>query len=665
MTPPTGVEGFAGDVKPLGIRENTRGLFSKYVGCALSPGCPAPEKHATKDSFLRSAACSGVFCRCFWKEHDARRTRRVPGVGGRTVTGRLQPIDSFAVAAANPSSCQPLSNAPTRSAALASAAPSALAALIFFFNLWRYGLWEPDEARYAEIAREMVSGGSLVIPHLNYVIYVEKPPLLYWFTSLSFAIFGISEFAARLFVALFGVIGVAATAWFAARCFGKRHALLSGGILATIPLYATMAQVLTTDVMLTTFVTIANFALFLHWRESGRWCWLGYGAIAFGVLTKGPVAIILPVVALLAFLIWERDWRGVIARFRVLGGLGLVVVISAPWFITMIVRVPGYFDFYFVGEHLRRAFEVSYSHGEPFYFYVPVLLGGLLPWSLLVPFLTWRRLEPNPARRFCVTAVVTTSVVFSGASAKLIPYILPALPPIAILIADGIISCAWPPGAHGRAVSRPDSRILAESGPLLGILGALAIAAGIFAPRFGSPYPLYVQRALLGVGGVLVAGGAIVTALFLGRLKGAGIAALVLTMALALMGASWARVEAEPLRSYAILAREIALRAPDATVICYHRYVQALPFYTRKRVVLVGARTELGFGSRLAPEAGEYFLRNDVDLLRLWQTPGRKVLVLDETDLARLKEQLGAFTVIGAEFHKRAIEKPGERADRE
>ena len=581
------------------------------------------------------------------------------------MTGGPQSVDSFAVAAANPGSCQPPSPAPTANAVLASAAPSALAAVIFFFNLWRFGLWEPDEARYAEIAREMVSGGSLVIPHLNYVIYVEKPPLLYWFTSLSFAVFGINEFAARLFVALFGVLGVAATAWFAARCFGKRHALLAGAILATIPLYATMAQVLTTDMMLTTLVTIANFALFLHWREGGRWCWLGYVAIALGVLTKGPVAILLPLLGMLAFLIWEREWRGAIARFRVLGGLGLVVVTSAPWFITMIVRVPGYFDFYFVGEHLRRAFQVSYSHGEPFYFYVPVLLAGLLPWSLLVPFLTWRRLEPNPARRFCVAAAVTTSVVFSCASAKLIPYILPAVPPIAVLIADGIISCAWPVGAQRPAVAPPDSRILAESGPLLGILGALAIAAGIFAAQFASPYPICVQRALLGVGAVLVAGGAIVTALFLARLGGAGITALVLTMAFALMGATWARIEAEPLRSYAVLAREIALRAPDAKVICYHRYVQALPFYNRKPVVLVGARTELGFGSRLAPEADKYFLKNDADLLRLWQTPGQKVLVLDETDLARLSEQLGAFRVIGAEFHKRAIEKAGERADRE
>jgi 4-amino-4-deoxy-L-arabinose transferase-like glycosyltransferase len=456
---------------------------------------------------------------------------------------------------------------------------------------------------------------------------------------------------------------VAATAFFAARTMGRRHALLAGAVLATIPVYAALAQVLTTDMLLAAFVTIANFALFLHWRDGGRWCWVAYLAIALGVLTKGPVAVALPLFAMGAFLWWERDWRGAARRFHVVAGIAIIVAISAPWFIAMIAWVPGYFDFYFIGEHLRRAFESSYSHEEPFYFYVPVLAGGLLPWSMLVPFLTWRRLTPNPARRFCVIAAVTTVGAFSCASAKLIPYILPAVPPIAVLIADGLASCAWPADDHGR-VPQPDSRILGESGPLLGILGAIAIAVGVLAPVFRSPYPMYVRPALFGVGALLVAGGAITTAMFFARRTAAGLAALVLSMAVALMGATWARVEAEPLRSYARLVREIARRAPDATVICYHRYVQALPFYTRKRIVLIGAKTELRFGAKRSPEERQYFFKTDTDLLKLWQSPGDKVLVIDRDDLARLKDKLGAFSLIGSEFHKRAIEKSGDDATR-
>ncbi|MGO9453096.1 MAG: glycosyltransferase family 39 protein [Candidatus Binataceae bacterium] len=587
--------------------------------------------------------------------------------GCRTVTGRLQPLDSSVVAAGNLED-RASTEAPVAAGiaygALEVAAASALGAVIFFFNLWHYGLWEPDEARYAEIAREMISGGSLLVPHLNYVIYVEKPPLLYWLTAFSFHAFGVNEFAARFFVAIFGVIGVAATACFAARAFGKRHALMAGAILATTPLYAVMAQVLTTDMILAALVTIANFALFLHWREGGRWCWIAYLAIALGVLTKGPVAIALPALAMLAFLYWEGDLRGAVNRFRVIGGLALIAEVTAPWFLIMIARVPGYFDFYFIGEHLRRAFESSYSHGEPFYFYVPVLAAGLLPWSMLVPFLTWRRLAPNPARRFCVLSALTSTVAFSCSSAKLIPYVLPAVPPLAVLIADGLIACAFLHRVRGETIPAPDSRILAESGPLLGILGAAALLVAIFAPSFRSPYPMYVRPALFAVGGVLVAGGALTVGAFFAHRNTAGLSALVFTIALTLIAASWARIEAEPLRSYADLAQEVALRAPDATVICYHRYVQALPFYTRKRIVLVGARTELAFGAALAPDRDQYFLKNDADLMRLWNSPGQKVLVLDEPDLARLKDQLGDFSVIGSEYRKQAIVKPGERVAR-
>jgi 4-amino-4-deoxy-L-arabinose transferase-like glycosyltransferase len=277
----------------------------------------------------------------------------------RTVTGPLQPLDSVGVAAAHPDSVEHEAVSSAAGGWPEIIAPTALAATVFFFNLWKYGFWEPDEARYGEIAREMVQGGSYLVPHLNYVIYVEKPPLLYWLTSLAFGIFGINEFAARFFVTMFGVLGVAVTAWFALRCFGRRHAMLAGAILATIPLYAVMTQVLTTDVMLSVFVTLANFALFMHWRDGGRWCWVAYVAIALGVLTKGPVAVVLPMLAMGGFLLWQRDWRDSIRRFHLIAGAVLIAVISAPWFLAMIARVPGYFDFYFIGEHLRRAFEGS------------------------------------------------------------------------------------------------------------------------------------------------------------------------------------------------------------------------------------------------------------------------------------------------------------------
>jgi 4-amino-4-deoxy-L-arabinose transferase-like glycosyltransferase len=553
-----------------------------------------------------------------------------------------------------------------RDAAVAVGIPTALAAVICFFNLWRFGLWEPDEARYAEIAREMVAGGGYLVPHLNYVVYVEKPPLLYWLTALSYHIFGVSEFAARFFPALFAVAGVAITAYFALRTFGRRHALLSGAILATTPLYAVMAQVLLTDMILAVLMTIANFALFMHWRQRsggfGKWWWSAAVAMALGVLTKGPVAVALPVLAMLAFLAWQGELRGAIRRFHAIWGAIVIAAIAAPWFIAMILKVPGYFDFYFVGEHLRRIFQASYSHGEPFWFYAPALAGGMLPWTMLVPFLVWRAMIPNPARRFCVVCAIVIVGAFSCASAKLIPYILPAVPPLAILIADGLIFCAWPGRADSArtALRPPDSRILVESGPMLSLMGTGVIIAAMLAPVFRTPYPMTVRPAMYAIGAILVAGGALATAAFFTGRARAGLGALVLATALALCAGTWARIEAEPLRSYAVLAREVAARAPDATLICYHRYVQSLAFYTKKRVILVGVKTELGFGAALAPDEKDYFFKSDADLMRLWNRPGKIVLVLDAPDLWRLRPMLGAYSLIGSEFRKRAILKSSD-----
>jgi 4-amino-4-deoxy-L-arabinose transferase-like glycosyltransferase len=529
-----------------------------------------------------------------------------------------------------------------------------LASGIFFFHLGSYGLWEPDEARYAEIAREMLQSGNAIVPHLNYVAYVEKPPLLYWLTTLSFWIFGISEFSARLPVAMSAIAGVLATYCFALRAFGRRHAILAGAILATIPLYAIMAQVITTDMMLTALVTIAIFSFYLAWKEAGRWCWVAYIAMGLAVMTKGPVGAAIPITTIVIFLAWNRELSGAIRRFRAIPGLAITLLIAAPWFVAMIIREPGYFDFYFIGEHLRRAFEADYSHREAFYFYIPVLMVGLLPWSMLVPFLTWRSAPRNPARRFCVVAASVTIVAFSCASAKLIPYVLPAVAPLAVLIADGLVSCAWPDDS-GTRLRVPDSRILLESGPMLALMGAGVMVAAIEAAQFHTPYVQAARPAMYAIAAILLAGGMVTTLMFMGRRTAFGLGTIVLTLGFALIAGGWARLETEPMRSYADLSRAIADKAPDATIICYHRYVQSLAFYNRRRVILVGGRTELDFGSRLDPDARMWFLNNDEQMFRVWEQPGRKVIVLDAGDLARMKERLEEFDIIATEGKKRAI----------
>ena len=337
-----------------------------------------------------------------------------------------------------------------------------LAAFLFSFHLGTYGLWEPDEARYSEIAREMLMSRNFIVPHLNYVPYIEKPPLLYWLTTLSMSLMGVNEFAARFVNAFAALFGVVATIFFAAKTFDARRAILAGGVLTTSAIYALMAQVLTTDMLLTGIMTAAMFAFFLHWRDGGYWCWLSYVAMGLAALTKGPVGVAIPTLVALIFLWREGDLRGALRKFQAVPGFLLTIAIAAPWFIAITIREPGFFDFYFIGEHFRRFFDASYSHDQPIYYYVPIIIGGLVPWTFALPFIPWRHLAPNPARRFCVIASATIFALFSLSSAKLVPYILPAIPPLAIVIADGLVTL----------IDRRDDagpRRLAAIGPLLGL----------------------------------------------------------------------------------------------------------------------------------------------------------------------------------------------------
>jgi hypothetical protein len=247
-------------------------------------------------------------------------------------------------------------------------------------------------------------------------------------------------------------------------------------------------------------------------------------------------------------------------------------------------------------------------------------------------------------------------VFFSVASSKLIPYILPAIPPIALLIADAIISLS-PAGGMPSKTHADGVRRLWFVGLFASVVGAGALAVVLFGRGIGGTYLTLGRPALIAIGTILVAGGVLTAALLSRRRLETGLLSLTLTSAAALFAASYGRLALEPMRSYAELSRSVAIQAPDAVLVCYHRYIQALPFYTRRRVILVGSRSELGFGAAHSPDAGDYFFASDADLVRLWNRPTKSVLLIDQPDLDRLKPALGNIRVIATEHKKRAVVK--------
>jgi 4-amino-4-deoxy-L-arabinose transferase-like glycosyltransferase len=319
------------------------------------------------------------------------------------------------------------------------------------------------------------------------------------------------------------------------------------------------------------------------------------------------------------------------------------------------IREPGFFDFYVIGEHLRRFFEANYSHGGPIYFYVPVIAAGMLPWTLIMLLLPWRSLEPDSARRFCVTAVVVVFVLFSLARAKLVPYVLPVFPPAAVIAADAIIAFSD---------SKLDPRRFALLGPAFGLAGAAVIAVAINAHRFRSANPLIVHPALYLAGAIVLIAAAVSFVAFWGRSTRAGLTTIIVAAAAVMLTIGYGRVLAEPTRSYAALAREIEQHAPDAVLICYPRYVQSLPFYCRRRVILVGDPTELSYGAEHSVDGGRYFFKTKSDVIRLWRELKNPVLVVDRNALPPIEKSLGDYQVIASDSHKFAIA-PANREGRE
>src|SRR5665647_2098938 len=308
--------------------------------------------------------------------------------------------------------------------------------VIFFYRLGVPGLMDPDEGRYAEIAREFFVLGDWGIPHLNLLPYLEKPPLVYWLTALSFKVCGFTELAARLPSAVSALGGVLLAYGLGRAFWGPGPGVLGALVLTSAAGYVALGRILTLDM---TFALCLNLGIGLGYLALSRgqnplWLW-AYFALALAVLTKGPVALVL---AGLVWVIWvivnRRSGRPLIQ----IRGWVLLAVITLPWFVYVQWRYPEFFRFFILEQHLGR-FLTPAIHPEPFFYYVPVLLGLLLPWTWLLPWtLAARGRWRDPDYRFLVIWAAVIVVFFSLSRGKLVPYVLPALLPLALLVGHSL-----------------------------------------------------------------------------------------------------------------------------------------------------------------------------------------------------------------------------------
>jgi 4-amino-4-deoxy-L-arabinose transferase-like glycosyltransferase len=289
----------------------------------------------------------------------------------------------------------------------------------------------------------MVASGDWLTPRLNGFKYFEKPALQYWATAAAFELFGQTEWAARLWPGLTGFLGVLLVFWAGNRLFGPPVGLYGAAVAASSALYASIGHVLTLDMALSFFMSASVLALAVAQcdpageAERRRWMLLAWAAAALAVLSKGLIGIILPAGAVAFYVLVERDWK-LLGRLHLLSGGLLFLAIAAPWFIAVSLANPEFFRFFFIHEHFERFTTREHGRYQAVWYFVPVLLAGVLPWIVgLFPALVraWTRAPETrfQPRRFLLVWCAVVFAFFSASDSKLGSYLLPIFPRIRAL----------------------------------------------------------------------------------------------------------------------------------------------------------------------------------------------------------------------------------------
>ena len=475
-----------------------------------------------------------------------------------------------------------------------------LAFLTFFVGLGRPAITDSDEAFYAQAGREMVETGDWVTPRYNGEYRFEKPVLYYWLVALAYLPAGAGEFAARLPSALAGLGLVLAAFACARRWYDDDTALLAGAVTATCFGYVGWARQALPDLALACFITLATWAAFealVVPRAAGErrrgWLAVAGAALAAGFLTKGPVGIVLPALAVGPPALWRCLAEGrspggpgrPLARLAADAGLlaAICLALTLPWFAAMTeTHGTAYLERFFIAENVERFATDRYQHDpRPVWFYLPIVIGGLMPWSPLMLIL-WRPLRGMVAgvRRVGSTEVrlvlwaLAPLLFYSLSIGKQPRYVLPVLLPLAILLARALSRALARQAAAGTGRDRLQAAGGAASGLVLLLVGAAVARAGVLLGD-GPLAAVRIASALIGLSGVGVALAALAPR---PRLLPAALAASTVVTALGLQYSILSPPgRPEPVERMAALVREAG--GGDVSYGRYRVFVRNLLYY--------------------------------------------------------------------------------------
>ena len=528
---------------------------------------------------------------------------------------------------------------------------------LWFGTLGSRHLANPDEGRYAEIAREMVVSGDWVTPRLNGFKYFEKPPLQYWATAMAYRLFGEHEWTARLWTALTGMLSALAIFYAGGRLFGREAGFYAALVLLSSFLFVLAGHINTLDMGVTCFMTLGLTGFLLAQqrtvssREVRGWMHVTWASLGLSLLSKGLIGIVLPGAVLVIYSLLQHDVR-LWKRLHLRSGIPLMLLIAAPWYVAVSLKNPEFARFFFVHEHLERFLTDAHGRSHPWWSYIPIVLVGALPWVGLLPGALARAWEPQDTeksfqpRRFLVIWVAFIFLFFSVSHSKLPFYVLPIFPALALLIGKRLAELS------PRAIFWQIFPAAVLTIPTLWLAARYEGLDSSSAPH--AQYEAY-SIWLVGAAAVLMIG----TLFALYQSYSGHTRAAVIGLALSsLIGVQIAMSDFDALSpvssDYRIATRIQPFLRQGEPFYVVDTYRQSLPFYLKRTLTLVAYKGEFEFGIQQEPEK---WLPDLAAFERVWQTEPRALAIMKTDTLAGLQQYGLPMRAIAEEGELVVVEK--------
>lgn len=494
---------------------------------------------------------------------------------------------------------------------------------LYFFYLGSRPLFVPDEGRYAEIAREMLIGGDWITPHLNGIKYFEKPTLFYWLEALSMQIFGVNLWAVRSINAVLSLLLCWVTYLTLRSITNRTHAIYSAVILGSSLLFITMGRMVTLDLSVTVFITFSLYAYVLSVERDARWLYAAFASAALAVLTKGLIGILLPLLIIGASIYWTKH-RPRCKSVSLLFGVILFLGLSLPWHAAVQYLNPEFFDFYVIEQHVLRYLSKEVGHYQPIWYFLPCVILGFFPWIFFLPQGLLQSIKSKGfLNRTLQLWAGTIFLFFSLSKSKLIPYILPVFPPLAILTAGYLAKC------HGQP-----TKGLKIGYCLIAIFSLLLPFAAVNFMDWSRFEEAAHARTYLLRGLVILSIGSILA--FSLSFKNSWVAFLSMLMATAsFLLFLFVAMQGLDNRSILPLAEQLKphLEHTD-TVVTYDRYYQDLPFYLGRHVTVLNWRNELSFGAK--HQKGVDWMWSSSKFWQAWHGQKRVYVLIAKRDFEKI-----------------------------